>query len=110
MCIELNPKISTAYAILADCYMCHIRMNYQIDNALANVNENIRMAFKLDPKNSIAISTKFWVDWINNDFINSENLVIDAIKANPNEPYALGTYCWFLIVMEIDVEKGKHYA
>ena len=49
-CIELNPKISTAYAILADCYMSHIRMNYQIDNALENVNENIQMAFKLDPK------------------------------------------------------------
>ena len=109
-CIELNPRISTAYAILADCYMSHIRMNYQIDNALENVNRNIRMAFKLDPKNSIAISTKFWIDWINNDFINSENLVNDAIKANPNEPYALGTYGWFLIVKEIDVEKGKHYA
>ena len=109
-CIELNPKISTAYAILADCYMSHIRMNYQIDNALKNVNENIQMAFKLDPKNSITISTKFWIDWINKDLINSENLVNDAIKANPNEPYALGTYGWFLIVKEIDVEKGKHYA
>ena len=36
----------------------------------------------------------------------SSSMTINLI----HEPYALGTYGWFLIVKEIDVEKGKHYA
>ena len=109
-CIDINPKISTAYAILADCYTQSIRDNYAFENAEELADENISMAIKLDPKNAVAIATQYWVEFLQKDKITSEILAQDAIAANPNEPYALVTYAWHLIVDSANEELALEYA
>ena len=109
-CIDINPKISTAYAILADCYTQSIRDNYSFENAKELADENISMAIKLDPKNAVAIATQYWVEFLKKDKITSEILAQDAIAANPNEPYALATYAWHLIVDSANEELALEYA
>ena len=109
-CIDINPKISTAYAILADCYTQSIRDNYSFENAEELADENISMAIKLDPKNAVAIATQYWVEFLQKDKITSEILAQDAIAANPNEPYALATYAWHLIVDSANEELALEYA
>ena len=109
-CISLNPENSTAYAVLADVYYEFERKKISFPGATEKSAENIKKAIKLDPKNSIVITTKFWIDWDKGDAISSEVLAEEAIRSNPNEPWAIATYGWYLIINNIDQNKGKEYA
>ena len=85
--------------------------NYQ--KASSSYEEAIKdydEAIKLDPKNAVAIATRYWVGELKKDKVTSEILAQDAIAANPNEPYALATYAWHLIVDSVNEELALEYA
>ena len=109
-CISMNPDNSTAYAVLADVYYDFERNNFSFPGAAEKSAENLKKAIKLDPKNSIVNTTKFWIDWDKGDAISSQVLAEESIRSNPNEPWAIATYGWYLIINNIDQNKGKEYA
>ena len=109
-CITLNPENATAHAVLADVYYAFVRNNFPLTNASMKSAENIKKAIKLDPKNSVVITIKFWIDADKGDAISSEVLAEEAIRSNPNEPWAIATYGWYLIYNDINQIKGKECA
>ena len=109
-CITLNPENATAHAVLADVYYAFVRNNFPLTDASMKSAENIKKAIKLDPKNSVVITIKFWIDADKGDAISSEVLAEEAIRSNPNEPWAIATYGWHLIYNDINQIKGKEYA
>ena len=109
-CVELCPDSATAYAVSSDVYYAFIRNEIPYPDALAKSENNLKQAIKLDPKNAIVICTKFWIEWDRGDIISSEVLAEEAIRANPNEPWALATYAWFLVSSTSDLEEGLKYA
>ncbi len=109
-CVELCPDSATAYAVLSDVYYAFIRNDIPYPDALEKSEKNLKQAIKLDPKNAIVICTKFWIEWDKGDIISSEVLAEEAIRANPNEPWALATYAWFLVNSTSELEEGLKNA
>ena len=61
-CIELNPEISTAYAVLSEVYLHDIRGEYnQIPEALKKAKEASRRSIQLDSNNALAWIEKTYI-------------------------------------------------
>ena len=57
-CIELNPDISTAYAILSEVYLEDTRADYNlIPNAIKKAKEAVSRSIELSPSNACLLYT-----------------------------------------------------
>ena len=81
-CIELNPDISTAHAILSEVYLEDVRRDYnQIPNAKAKAKASIERAVALNPSNAIALIEQIWISWFEKDFTNCKLQIEEALKS-----------------------------
>jgi hypothetical protein len=106
--IELNPEISTAYAILSEIYLEDLRVEINlIPDALKKAKENSKLAIQLNPQNAMALIERTYITWYEKDYVAFEIQAKDAIEANPYEPYVLATVGMFYTVTGTDDERGK---
>ena len=109
-CIELNPDISTAHAILSEVYLEDIRQDYnRIPDAKAEAKASIKRAIELNPSNAIALIEQIWISWYEKDFTQTKLQIEAAMKANPYEPLVLVSAGSFLASTGEDLEMGKEY-
>ena len=109
-CIELNPDISTAYAILSEVYLEDIRADYNlIPNAMEKAKESVARSIELSPSNAIALIEQIWISWYEKDFTACKLQAEAAIKANPYEPLVLVSAGNFYLTTGLDLELGKKY-
>ena len=109
-CIELNPDISTAYAILSEVYLEDVRADYNlIPNAMEKAKESISRAIELNPSNAIALIEQIWISWFEKDFTACKLQAEAAIKANPYEPLVLVSVGSFYLSTGLDLKAGKKY-
>ena len=109
-CIELNPDISTAHAILSEVYLEDIRADYNlIPNAMEKAKESISRAIELNPSNAIALIEQIWISWFEKDFTACKLQAEAAIKANPYEPLVLVSVGSFYLSTGLDLKAGKKY-
>jgi len=109
-CIELNPDISTAYAILSEVYLEDIRANYNlIPDAMKKAKASVARAIELNPSNAIALIEQIWISWYEKDFTACKLQAEAAIKANPYEPLVLVSVGSFYLSTGIDLQLGKKY-
>ena len=109
-CIELNPDISTAHAILSEVYLEDIRADYNlIPNAIEKAKESVSRAIELSPSNAIALIEQIWISWHEKDFTACKLQVESAIKANPYEPLVLVSAGNFYLTTGLDLKAGKKY-
>jgi len=106
--IELNPEISTAYAILSEIYLEDLRVDINlIPDALTKAKENSKLAIQLNPQNAMALIERTYITWYEKDYVAFEIQAKEAIEANPYEPYVLATVGMFYTVTGTDEERGK---
>ena len=106
--IELNPQISTAYAILSEIYLEDLRVDINlIPDALTKAKENSKLAIQLNPQNAMALIERTYITWYEKDYVAFEIQAKEAIEANPYEPYVLATVGMFYTVTGTDKERGK---
>ena len=106
--IELNPEISTAYAILSEIYLEDLRVEINlIPDALKKAKENSKLAIQLNPQNAMALIERTYITWYEKDYLAFEIQAKDAIEANPYEPYVLATVGMFYTITGTDDERGK---
>ena len=109
-CIELNPDISTAHAILSEVYLEDIRGDYnRVPDAMTKAKASISRAIELNPSNAIALIEQIWISWYEKDFIACKLQAEAALKANPYEPLVLVSVGLFYLSTGIDLELGKKY-
>ena len=109
-CIELNPDISTAHAILSEIYLEDIRRDYnRIPDAMAKAKAAVARAIELNPSNAIALIEQIWISWFEKDFTNCKVQIEAAMRANPYEPLVLVSAGSFLASTGQDLEAGKEY-
>jgi tetratricopeptide (TPR) repeat protein len=109
-CIELNPDISTAHAILSEVYLEDIRGDYnRVPDAMTKAKASISRAIELNPSNAIALIEQIWISWYEKDFIACKLQAEAALKANPYEPLVLVSVGIFYLSTGIDLELGKKY-
>ena len=109
-CIDLNPDISTAHAILSEVYLEDIRNDYnKIPNAMSKAKASIGRAIELNPSNAIALIEQIWISWYEKDFTNCKLQIKEAFKANPYEPLVLASAGAFYAATGEDLELGKKY-
>jgi tetratricopeptide (TPR) repeat protein len=109
-CIELNPDISTAHAILSEVYLEDLRGDYKlIPDAMTKAKASISRAIELNPSNAIALIEQIWISWYEKDFIACKLQAEAALKANPYEPLVLVSVGIFYLSTGIDLELGKKY-
>ena len=109
-CIELNPDISTAHAILSEVYLEDIRSEYnRIPDAMTKAKAAISRAIELNPSNAIALIEQIWISWYEKDFTACKLQAEAALKANPYEPLVLVSVGSFYLTTGIDLELGKKY-
>ena len=110
-CIELNPDISTAYAILSEVYLEDVRADYNlIPNAIKKAKEAVSRSIELSPSNAIALIEQIWISWYEKDFTASKLQAEAAIKANPYEPLVLASAGSFYLTTGLDLDLGKKYS
>ena len=106
-CVQLNPDISTAYAILSEVYLEDIRGEYnKIPDAMKKAKESINRAMDLNPSNAIAIIEQIWISWYEKDFVSVKLQVESALKANPYEPLVLASAGAFNTFTGADYQNG----
>ena len=109
-CIELNPDISTAHAILSEVYLEDIRGDYnRVPDAMTKAKASISRAIELNPSNAIALIEQIWISWYEKDFTACKLQAEAALKANPYEPLVLASVGLFYLSTGIDLELGKKY-
>jgi len=109
-CIELNPDISTAHAILSEVYLEDIRGDYnRVPDAMTKAKASISRAIELNPSNAIALIEQIWISWYEKDFTACKLQAEAALKANPYEPLVLVSVGLFYLSTGIDLELGKKY-
>ena len=109
-CIELNPDISTAHAILSEVYLEDIRGDYnRVPDAMTKPKASISRAIELNPSNAIALIEQIWISWYEKDFTACKLQAEAALKANPYEPLVLVSVGLFYLSTGIDLELGKKY-
>ena len=109
-CIEINPDISTAHAILSEVYLEDIRADYNlVPDAVTKAKDSISRAIELNPSNAIALIEQIWISWYEKDFTACKLQVEAAIKANPYEPLVLVSAGSFYLSTGIDLQLGKKY-
>ena len=107
-CIELNPDISTAYAILSEVYLEDVRADYNlIPNAIKKAKEAVSRSIELSPSNAIALIEQIWISWYEKDFTACKLQAEAAIKANPYEPLVLVSAGSFYLTTGLDLDLGK---
>ena len=110
-CIELNPDISTAYAILSEVYLEDVRADYNlIPNAIKKAKEAVSRSIELSPSNAIALIEQIWISWYEKDFTACKLQAEAAIKANPYEPLVLASAGSFYLTTGLDLDLGKKYS
>ena len=68
-CIEMNPDISTAHAILSDVYLEDLRSDYNlVPDALTKAKKSVSRVVELNPSNAIALIEQIWISWYEKDF------------------------------------------
>tara|TARA_B100000959_G_scaffold110401_1_gene116461 strand:+ start:204 stop:1982 length:1779 start_codon:yes stop_codon:yes gene_type:complete len=106
-CVQLNPDISTAYAILSEVYLEDIRGEYnKIPDAMKKAKESINRAMDLNPSNAIAIIEQIWISWYEKDVVSVKLQVESALKANPYEPLVLASAGAFNAMTGADYQSG----
>ena len=106
--IELNPEISTAYAILSEIYLEDVRANInKIPDALEKAKDSAKSAIQADPQNAMALIEKTYITWYEKEYAAFEFQAKEALQANPYEPYVLATAGMFYVLTGSDLEKGK---
>ncbi|MDA7670849.1 TIR domain-containing protein [Verrucomicrobia bacterium] len=109
-CIELNPDISTAHAILSEVYLEDVRADYNlIPDAMQKAKESVSRSIELNPSNAIALIEQIWISWYEKDFTACKLQAEAAIKANPYEPLVLVSVGSFYLSTGIDLKLGKEY-
>ena len=109
-CIELNPEISTAYAVLSEVYLHDIRGEYnQIPDALQKAKEASRRSIQLDSNNALAWIEKTYITRYEKDFTAFEVEAKKALELNPFEPLVLISAGQFYISTDINPDLGKKY-
>ena len=109
-CIELNPDISTAHAILSEVYLEDVRRDYnKIEDAMSKAKTSVARAIELNPSNAIALIEQIWISWYEKDFTSCNLQIEEALKANPYEPLVLVSAGSFLAGTGEDLEAGKKY-
>ena len=109
-CIELNPDISTAHAILSEVYLEDIRANYNlIPDAMNKAKESVSRSIELNPSNAIALIEQIWISWYEKDFTACKLQAEAAIKANPYEPLVLVSVGSFYLSTGLDLKLGMKY-
>ena len=109
-CIELNPDISTAHAILSEVYLEDVRRDYnKIEDAMSKAKASVARAIELNPSNAIALIEQIWISWYEKDFTSCNLQIEEALKANPYEPLVLVSAGSFLAGTGEDLEVGKKY-
>ena len=107
-CIELNPDIPTAYAILSEVYLEDVRADYNlIPNAIKKAKEAVSRSIELSPSNAIALIEQIWISWYEKDFTACKLQAEAAIKANPYEPLVLVSAGNFYLTTGLDLDLGK---
>ena len=106
-CVQLNPDISTAYAILSEVYLEDIRGDFnKIPDAMKKAKESINRAMDLNPSNAIAIIEQIWISWYEKDVVSVKLQVESALKANPYEPLVLASAGAFNAMTGADYQSG----
>ncbi len=106
-CVELNPDITTAYAVLCEIYVECLRREYSgVADPLIRAKEASQKALQLDPNNAIALIETFWMLWYQKDYSGCDTYIKLAMEANPYEPYVCISAGSFKVVRDIDVENG----
>ena len=110
-CIELNPEIATAYAVLSEVYLNDIRREYnQIPDALKKAKEASKRSLQLDPNSALAWIEKTYITYHEKDFTAFEIEANKALELNPFEPLVLISAGQFYICTGRNVELGKKYV
>jgi tetratricopeptide (TPR) repeat protein len=106
-CVQLNPDISTAYAILSEVYLEDIRGDFnKIPDAMKKAKDSINRAMDLNPSNAIAIIEQIWISWYEKDVVSVKLQVESALKANPYEPLVLASAGAFNAMTGADYQSG----
>jgi len=109
-CIELNPEISTAYAVISEVYLHDLRGEYnQIPDALKKAKEASRRSIQLDSNNALAWIEKTYITYHEKDLTAFEVEAKKAIGLNPFEPFVLASAGQFYIATGRNIELGKKY-
>jgi TolB-like protein len=109
-CIELNPDISTAHAILSEVYLEDIRRDYnRIPKALAKAKASVARAIELNPSNAIALIEQIWISLYEKDFVACKLQAKAALNANHYEPIVLASVGYFYTSTGEDLDKGKKF-
>ena len=110
-CIELNPEISTAFAVLSEVYLNDVRREYnEIPNALNKAKEASKRSLQLNPNSALAWIEKTYITSFEQDFTAFEVEANKALELNPFEPLVLISAGQFYIATGRNVELGKKYV
>ena len=110
-CIELNPEISTAYAVLSEVYLNDIRREYnEIEDALKKAKEASKRSLQLNPNSALAWIEKTYITIYEQDFTAFEVETKKALELNPFEPLVLISAGQYYITSGRNVELGKEYV
>ena len=110
-CIELNPEISTAYAVLSEVYLNDIRREYnEIQDALKKAKEASKRSLQLNPNSALAWIEKTYITIYEQDFTAFEVEAKKALELNPFEPLVLISAGQYYIMTGRNVELGKEYV
>ena len=110
-CIELNPEISTAYAVLSEVYLNDIRREYtQIPDALVKAKEASKRSLQLNPNSALAWIEKTYITRYEKNFTAFEVEAEKALELNPFEPLVLISAGQYYIMTGRNVELGKEYV
>ena len=109
-CIEMNPDISTAHAILSEVYLEDLRSDYNlVPDALTKAKKSVSRAVELNPSNAIALIEQIWISWYEKDFTACKLQAEAALKSNPYEPLVLASVGNFYSSTGIDLKLCKKY-